>query len=34
MTNPSRKKRRKNTVLRTVFRLFFILLYIKQLDVF
>ena len=26
MTNPSRKKRRKNTVLRTVFRLFFLLL--------
>ena len=34
MTNPSRKKRRKNTVLRTVFRLFFILLLLSMLAAY
>ena len=34
MTNPSRKKRRKNTVLRTVFRLFFLLLLLSMLAAY
>ena len=34
MTNPSRKKRRKNTVLRTIFRLFFVLLLLSMLAAY
>ena len=34
MTNPGRKKRKKNTVLRTVFRLFFFLLLLSMLAAY
>ena len=34
MTNPGRKKRKKNTVLRTVFRLFFLLLLLSMLAAY
>ena len=34
MTNPGRKKRKKSTVLRTVFRLFFFLLLLSMLAAY
>ena len=34
MTNPSRKKRRRNPLMRTVFRLFFLLLLLSMLAAY
>ena len=34
MTNPTRKKRKKNPLLRTVFRLFFVLLLLSMLAAY